>query len=350
MKKKNLNIPVIAISAVAVCLVAVVAALAVKAGSKPPVEAEITGNVVENSNYYDNNYMTAPEESTSPFEVIVNTTAKILTNAYVPSTQSSTKAEAQTKPSTTAKPEEVTVPQLDPDEMSHASGSSATAVTPSGDLPNDMSFAGLRRMGYDVIGTKDYIYNNDKDPECMQKNFGYNKLYDAGASLIDFSIDTTRIEFKYGSKEYMIQLWKGQYISGKLGTVGGEIGVYTRPKGTVSAIGHYSCAEKEDWLNMEMTCFWDEQGNGEYLPQFTRNYTEYWWATGFVDGQLADRNNSDPLRILGRITFKDEEMAQNFVAAMSKKGFTQVSEFSPEVIDTYKIYGKDVIFLWQNVR
>ena len=101
---------------------------------------------------------------------------------------------------------------------------------------------------------------------------------------------------------------------------------------------------------MEMTVMWDEFGNGEYLPQLTRNYTEYWWATGFVDGQLANRNDSSPLRILGRITFKDEEMAVKFEEALVKKGFTRVSTFTPDVIDTYKRYGNDVIFLWQDVR
>ena len=78
-------------------------------------------------------------------------------------------------------------------------------------------------MGYDVIGLKPYIYNNDKE-DCFQAEFGYNPLYDFGANLIDFSIETTKLDFKYEGKEYRIQLWKGQYISGEIGTVGGEIG------------------------------------------------------------------------------------------------------------------------------
>ena len=90
--------------------------------------------------------------------------------------------------------------------------------------------------------------------------------------------------------------------------------------------------------------------NGEYLPQFSRNYDDFWWATGFVDGQLKDLRDSNSLRLLGRITFESEEQAQLFAAAMKNKGFAEVSTFDPTVIDTYKIYGKDVIFLWQNVR
>ena len=39
-----------------------------------------------------------------------------------------------------------------------------------------------------------------------------------------------------------------------------------------------------------------------------------------------------------------------FAQAMRKKGFTEVEEFSPYEIDTFKIHGKDTIFLWQNIR
>ena len=101
---------------------------------------------------------------------------------------------------------------------------------------------------------------------------------------------------------------------------------------------------------MEMTVFWDEFDNGEYLPQLTRNYNDSWWATGFVDGQLKNRRDSNSMRVLGRITFETVEQAEAFDAAMSKKGFAKVENFSPYEIDTYKRYEKDVIFLWQNIR
>ncbi len=359
MKKRSANLPVIAVAAVAVCLVAVATTLVLKARvSMPPVsDAELTESI--GNNYY---YPTEEETENNIWSTWAEITTQVLTDTYAPTEESTTRPVITTKPQPTTKPqttkpektepqtEELTVPALDPDITQVADGNSSVAVTPSGDLPKDMSFAGLSGLGYNVIGKKSYIYNNDKDPDSFQKNFGYNPLYDAGANLIDFSIDTVRLQFRYGDKDWMIQVWKGQYISGSIGTVGGEIGVYNRPKGTISVIDHYNCAKEEDWLNMEMTVFWDENGTGEYLPQLTRNYTKYWWATGFVDGQLANRNDSSPLRVLGRITFKDEEMAEAFEGALVKKKFTNVSTFSPEVIDTYKRHGKDVIFIWQDVR
>lgn len=346
---KKMNLPVIAVSVVAVCMVAIVATLAFRASESPDIQTDITGSVGNNSNYYNQYY--GEESTTSPFQAIVTTTAQVIANTYEPSTNIPQKTtEKQTKPQTTVSvsemQEEVTLPELDPDEMSQ--GVATRPVGSTGDLPQDMTFAGLSRMGYDVIGLKSYIYNDDKDPDCFQANLGYNPLYDFGANLIDFSIETTKIDFDYEGQEYRFQFWKGQYISGEIGTVGGEIGIYTRPEGSVGE--HYNCAEEEDWLKMEMTVFWDEFDNGEYLPQFSRNYDDFWWCTGFVDGQLKNRRDSNTMRVLARITFKTEEQAELFDEAMGKKGFTKVEEFSPYEIDTYKRHGKDVIFLWQNIR
>lgn len=340
MKK---SLPVIAVSVVAVCIVAIVATLAIKSGNQP----DIAPDVSDTMGYYDNTYDYYQEESTTtPFQAIVNTTVAVITDVYEPTTQATTKA-----PETTAKPqttvpatqpeEEVTVPQLE--------GVATKPVQVTGDLPQDMSFAGLSRMGYDVIGPKSYIYNNDKE-DCFQAEWGYNPLYDFGANLIDFSIETTKLDFKYDGKEYRIQLWKGQYISGEIGTVGGEIGVYTRKPGMGLGLDHYNCATQDDWVKMEMTVYWDEFDNGEYIPQFSRNYNDFWWCTGFVDGQLKNRRDSNTMRILARITWETEEQAELFAEAMRKKGFTEVEDFSPYEIDTFKIHGKDTIFLWQNIR
>ena len=244
---------------------------------------------------------------------------------------------------------DVTIPVLNDSDTKKGTAPVASS-TPDESLPNDMYFTGLYRMGYDVIGPKEFIYNDDTSPDCTQRKFGYNVLYDAGAKLIDFSIETSRIKFNYDNKEYMVQLWKGQYISGDIGTVGGEVGIYTRAAGTKSAVGHYNCAAESDWLYMELTVLWDENGDGNYTAQLTRKYAKHWWETGYVDGQLKNRKDSSPLRLLQRITFKDEEQATLFEQALVKAGFRSVSEFNPTVKDTCKRYGKDVIYVWQDVR
>ena len=149
----------------------------------------------------------------------------------------------------------------------------------------------------------------------------------------------------------MVQMWKGQY--GFL-LVGAEIGLYTAPSGkytgSVGDVNHYDCAAKEDWLYMQLDCYFAKNNSGKYEKIFTRPYDKYWWPTGFVFGQLADKKDSDPLRVLCRITFNEEGMANAFAEALAQEGFSSVSKFDPTVKDTFKIHGNDVIFIWQDVR
>ena len=355
--KKNVNVPVIVTALVAVCLVAVVAVLGIKASNSRSVELEPgdNSNVVSMGystisetapDYDDFEIYTEPLSSTTQEEssTSVTETSKVITSLQERITTVIEKT--TTKPQlTTVVQGNATIPVLDDDELSRGT---APVINdkPVGDLPKDMYFSGLHSLGYDVIGPKGFIFNDDTADSCTQRKFGYNLLYDRGARLIDFSIQTKRIKFDYDNKEYMIQLWKGQYISGDIGTVGGEVGFYTRPKGKISSIGHYDCAGKEDWLYCELTIFWDEFDNGEYLPQLTRKYDLHWWETGYVDGQLKNRKDSRPLQILQRITFKTVEQATLFENAMVNAGFRRVATFDPTVGDTCKRHGKDVIYLW----
>lgn len=288
---------------------------------------------------------------TTAQNVITEAVTRVISTTAVreSKTETTTAAASTTKPaSTTAASGDVTVPELEDEDLKKGVAPVTYAV--SENLPPDMSIVGLYREGYKVWGPKNYIFNDDTAEDCMQRKFGYNVLYDAGANLIDFSIDTARIKFNYGGKAFMIQLWKGQYISGDIGTVGGEVGIYTRDENASSAIGHYNCADKSDWLNMEMTILWDEAGNGNYIPQFTRKYEPHWWLTGYVDGQLKNKRDSSPLRILCRITFKDQTQASAFESSLIKAGFNSVKTFNPTVKDTCKRSDRDVIFVWQDVR
>lgn len=358
MNKKGSNAIVIAVSVVAVALVAVAALLVINFSS---AKLEVQSNLPTNN---------ASNAVTALFEEVVGTTAEAFTDltgidvsvpeTELPTSQPETQPTGQTstEPSsqvTEAPSEEATTQQPVteiPTESGQTDVNDVLNSTPSSNdaLPDDMSFTNLWYQGYDVIGKKQYIFNDDKDPNCMQANFGYNWMYDVGANLIDFHIDTCKLPFTYNGKQYRIQLWKGQYISGEIGTVGGEIGLYTREKGKYYTPDHYDCAPKNEWIYMEMTCYWDEAGNGDYKPQFTRKYDLFWWATGFVDGQLANLKDTHPLRILGRLTFKDVAQATAFADALASKGFSSVGTFRPDVPDTFKRYGKDVIFLWQDVR
>lgn len=204
--------------------------------------------------------------------------------------------------------------------------------------------------GYRYEPDGDFFYTDDK--ECWQKNAGYNEFYDNYAPAAAMFIDQIRIRFTYENKDWMLQLWKGQY--GWL-FVGAETGVYTAPAGTYKGgngdPNHYDCASKEDWLYMQLDCYWSKNNDGHYKKVFTRPYDKYWWATGFVWGQLTKYSKPrTELKAKNRITFKSEEMANLFVQGLKEAGFVRAVGSDQLVDDSYYQSGKDVWLLWSSIQ
>lgn len=205
-------------------------------------------------------------------------------------------------------------------------------------------------LGYSYNSAGDYFYTDDKD--CWQSGFGYNEVYDQCAPLGCMWIDDVRIRFDYDDKAWMIQLWKGQY--GWV-FVGAEIGVYTTNQFKTAdvdpnAVNHYNCASQSDWLNMKMDVLWDDDRDGEYTRIFTRDYTKYWWCTGFKFGTL--NRFASPINELimkARVTFKSEKMATLFTKGMKNCGFKSASSSDSLSNDSIFQSGADVYFKWKSV-
>ena len=104
----------------------------------------------------------------------------------------------------------------------------------------------------------------------MLGDFGYTPIYDSSK---DSYAETAKIDFNYDKKQYRFQLWKGQYLSGEIGTVGGSVSFCTNPAdATVGDV--YFAPDKSDWLKMEMTVLWDEFDNGEYGKGLSKGKTD----------------------------------------------------------------------------
>ena len=200
-------------------------------------------------------------------------------------------------------------------------------------------------LSYKYSYVDDYYYTNDK--ECWQYNFGFGKIYDIVSPYILLEYDYIRVFFTYEGKDWMLQMWKGQY-----GMIfyGGEIGIYNRPH-SEKGIGvwtMFACPAEEDWLQMEMT-LWHEELNGEWTREFTREYDYYWWCTGFKNGHLRQEEPADELRLTGRITFKDEEMAKIVYDGLKECGFGEAADKDRIGLDQIFMEGADIHFCWQNI-
>lgn len=223
-------------------------------------------------------------------------------------------------------------------------GEFAINVVTGGNLLKDL-LVKQQILSYQYSYHDDYYYTNDKD--AWQYNFGFGKIYDLAAPYILLEYDYIRVFFTYEDKDWMLQMWKGQY-----GMIfyGGEIGIYNRPhseKG-VNDWTMYNCPAEEDWLDMEMTLYHCEK-NGTWKREFTREYGKYWWCTGFKNGHLRKEEPANELRMVGRITFKDEEMQKIVSDGLKECGFKEVESKDSIGLDQYYAEGKDVYFTWQNI-
>ena len=200
-------------------------------------------------------------------------------------------------------------------------------------------------LSYQYSYIDNYYYTNDKD--CWQYNFGFGQLYDIAAPYLLMEYDYVRVFFTYEGKDWMIQLWKGQY---GLVFYGSEIGVYnkvhTGEEDTPTTF--YECPPEEDWLKMEMTLYHDD-GTGNYVREFTRDYGDYWWCTGFKQGHLRNVEPADELRVASRITFKDAEMAKLFAEGLIECGFKESKSAEGMNLDEFCADGSDVYVRWQNI-
>ena len=336
-------------SVVAAAIVCIVAVLGINmiSGSSPSIAPEEV-SVSDYENTYNNMYnpyeSTTKETKSSWLESLFGSTEEQPFPTTLPSTElSETVTESETSAEETTLTEKVT--QLTTLAANAFKQVFKMPVAPQYIPPDTkLDIANINLASYRYYPEGNYYYTDDK--ECWQKNFGFNEVYDKFAPITMMYYDTVRTIFNYDGKEWLVQMWKGQY---GYCFVGGEVGIYTRRPGSGGT--HFTCADKEDWLNMEMAFVWDEFNDGNYSPIFTRPYEKYWWCTGFVVG-FPNKNivkTREEFRLVTHITFKDSEMADAFCNAFSANGFKRVSKLDNNEIDTFVQVGNEVAFVWQNV-
>lgn len=263
---------------------------------------------------------TTSEPSTQLTGVLGVSASESTSNLFTTFAQSTTAATTTTAPTTTAPT--TTAPTTTKPTTTAASTSKeeeAQEIIKSAAVFSE-GFLGYK---YDSEGN---VYFTDSDP--WQRNFGFNELYDVGASFIVFYYDTVRCKFNYANKDWMIQFWKGQY---GFVFIGAEIGVYNKPESRT--VEHYDCASDEDSLKMSMTCY----RKGEEI--FSRKYATYWWCTGFVPGKLDKFSDRSELVVKCRITMKDYKMLLAFCGALEENNF--------ELNKNYTTSGLDVFITWK---
>ena len=157
---------------------------------------------------------------------------------------------------------------------------------------------------------------------AWQRYLGFMLLYDilANSSPL-FNYYTRRLKFDYNNKEWMIQIWKGNYA---LLTNGAEVGVYNREPGSKGT--YYNCASDDELMNMTLQLYHGED------QLFSIGPMKHWWMNGFKLTKTIYQPKDLTMKF--SIDMPDEEMLSAFAGAIDKEGTGDVTY----VIDGLTIY------------
>lgn len=161
--------------------------------------------------------------------------------------------------------------------------------------------------------------------DCWMRNFGFCLFYDivAGSMPWFFNYNTRRFKFEYDGLEWMIQIWKGNYVI----TNGGEVGLYSRTADKWGSF--YNCATDEQMLDMSMQiCAGDKVLVNKPLQK-------HWWINGFnLSGRMYFPST---LTLKTSIVMPDEEMLSAFCESIDNHYRKDVS---------YTVDGLTVNLVW----
>lgn len=167
----------------------------------------------------------------------------------------------------------------------------------------------LSKYGFLFDVKQDIVYSSMYPPQRM---FGYCRLYDELAPLLNMKMDCDPIYFQYDNKRWLIELWKGQYGI----TTGAEIGVYATDKGDVNIPGifsgpFYKSVSDNELLQMQFTLKKDGK-------EIMERKEKHWWLTGFDVGTFSE---PEQLSLDIQITFPYIDMEKAFIEGLYHAGY-----------------------------
>lgn len=161
--------------------------------------------------------------------------------------------------------------------------------------------------------------------DSWMREFGFCVFYDVAANSMPllWHYITRRFEFEYNGMEWMIQIWKGNYLI----TNGAEVGVYNREPGSFGTF--YNCATNDQLMEMSLQVYHGDELLVNQDPQM------HWWINGF---QMTDRRYvPSSMTMKFSIVMPDEEMLKAFCQSIDNHYMHDV---------TYTVEGLKVNVVW----
>lgn len=185
-----------------------------------------------------------------------------------------------------------------------------------------------------------------------QRKFGFNGAYDWGSKFVNFYLSTIRIYFTDNDKDWLIELWKGEYA---MATVGCEVGFYYRDhnQNALDTLGAnnllYKSVEDQDAMPVSMK-LWQYVKSTDTTPVQKIDYGKRncWWAADFETGVLEKHRDQTTLVMVATIDFPTEKMMNLFVDGLEEEGFTEGSISTYHNTERFSVNGKSVTICWKN--
>lgn len=159
---------------------------------------------------------------------------------------------------------------------------------------------------------------------CWMRDFGFTVLYDINCYIFPmWNYVTRRFHFNYDDRQWMIQIWKGNYLI----TNGGEVGIYNRGKYAIGTF--YNTVSDEERMVMSLRVSHGDEVFVDIEP------TLHWWVNGFQMNNYMYKASS--MLLESTIEFPNETMRDAFTAAVDR-------EYHHDV--TYTVDGLNVSISW----
>ena len=195
-------------------------------------------------------------------------------------------------------------------------------------------------------------------PTSFQANGGFSDFYDLATKFLGMDIDTHITVFTYGDKEYRLQVWDGQYMSGIY--YGGEIGLYSRsaeearanpyikkdPEEYVKNIKSFTPTEVNNmFINYEsvrgneqipMVLNVYDSNSNSVVKNDTEKYIDdgtHYWDFAITPNDPIKQYDKNDLNVVGELTFDDPGMR-----AAAKEALIADGHSVEEKGNTLKVY------------
>lgn len=229
--------------------------------------------------------------------------------------------------------------------------SDPSATTPTSVSPTEPTVTLPSQTTTTTTTTTTTVYN----ALALQRKFGFNKAYDNFAGLANFYLDTIRVYFTYDNKDWLIELWKGEYA---MASVGCEIGFYYNDKPSSSTNGpldasigekkHFKAVEDKDAMYCSMELWqYVKAADPEPIKRINFARRKCWWAASFENGVLEKHSDRTTLVMRGTIEFPTTEMMELFIYGLEERGFREGSTSTYKNYECFSVSGKKVTINWR---